>query len=358
MKTCIKCLLSTEIPGVTVEDNGLCSVCIDYDKQYGNWKSYKQEQSTKLENILDKARAKKGIYDVLVPISGGKDSTYALYICRKKFNLKCLAVTWDNGFLTDHARLNIRKACTLLGVDHLYYGLSKPLLMKLYRYFFLKTGFFCPVCMRGIGTAIFRTQRAFNIPLTIMGTSARTEEYVNSAYFIDGNYSFLENVLADSPLLKEAEVLLTPMGLFSSPPAIKLPDYMDWDYNLIYRTIANELRWTAHSPDAEHSDCEVDNIVHYIRYIKFPALVPEMLRFSKLVTCGQLDRKEAEMRVTQKKSSLKEPSNLSFFLNALDISKDEMDSILSDPMRHMKYTKQRSRVLRRLKALKKRLLPM
>jgi hypothetical protein len=34
-----------------------------------------------------------------------------------------------------------------------------------------------------------------------------------------------------------------------------------------------------------------------------------------------------------------------------------MENVLSDPNRHMKYLKERSRVVRRLKALKKRLLP-
>ncbi|NPU84685.1 MAG: hypothetical protein HPY65_09375 [Syntrophaceae bacterium] len=349
--------MKTEVPGVLVDEKGICSVCRDYDKNWGDWESKKEDKLKELEGILNRAKARNQMYDVLVPISGGKDSIYVLYLCKKRFNLKCLAVTWDNGFLTDHARVNIKNACDVLGVDHLYYGLSKPLLMKLYRHFFLNTGFLCPVCMKGIGTTIFRTQIAFNIPLAITGTSRRSEEYVNPAYFLDGSYSFLENVLENTPLLKEAEVLMQPMGLFKSPPAIKLPDYMDWDYDLIYKTITSKLGWTAHSPDAEHSDCKVDNIIHYIRYRKFPALIPEMLRFSKLVTCGQLDRQEAEKRLAEKRESLKEPSNMDFFLNALDISRDDFEGVVTDPMKHMKYRKERSRVVRRLKTLKKKFYP-
>jgi len=352
---CTRCLLSTEVPGVTIDDQGICNVCRDHDKIWGDWGERKKIQAIKLEKILDNAKKKKQIYDVLVPLSGGKDSTYVLYLCRKRYNLKCLAVTWENGFLTDHARLNISNACTKLGVDHVYYGLNKPLLMKLYRHCFLKTGFFCPVCMAGISVAILRTQLAFNIPLSIRGTSSRTEEYVNPAFFLEG-INFLENVLESSPLKKEAEVLLTPIGLFSAPPSIKLPDYIDWNYEDIFRTITDELEWSAHSPDAEHGDCEVDNIVHYIRYRKYPALIPEMLRLSKLVTCGQLDKEEAEQRIAEKKSSIKEPFNLDFFLNALDITKDKMDCVLATPKMHINYTKEHSRIGRRLRALTKRLL--
>ena len=147
------------------------------------------------------------------------------------------------------------------------------------------------------------------------------------------------------------------MGLFSSPPSLKLPDYIDWDYSEIFHTISNKLGWTAHSPDAEHGDCEVDNIVHYFRYIKYPALIPEMLRLSKLVTCGQLERAVAKRRVDEKKVSIPEPSNLEFFLETLSITKDEMVGVLADPTKHMKYTKENSPMIRRLKNLKKKFLP-
>jgi hypothetical protein len=137
-----------------------------------------------------------------------------------------------------------------------------------------------------------------------------------------------------------------------------LPDYIDWNYEQIYKIITNELGWIAHTPEAEHADCEVDNVVHYTRQRKYPALIAEMLRLSKRVTCGQLDRKEANKRVAEKKSSIKEPSNLNFFLNALNITKEEMDGILSDPTKHMKYTKENSTIVRRLRTLKKRVLSL
>jgi predicted PP-loop superfamily ATPase len=355
MKSCSRCLLSTEVPGVQIGEGGICTVCDDYDKTWGDWESQKESRGRDLEKLLEQVRRRKRDYDVVVPLSGGKDSTYVLYVCRKILNLKCLAVTFENGFLTDHARVNIGKACEILGADHIYYGLNRPLMMRLYRHVFLKTGFFCPVCMRGISTAIYRIQQAFGIPLAIKGTSRRTEEHVDRAYFLDGNISFLENVLQGTPLSAEADLLLSVTGVFSSPPAIKLPDYMDWDYDQIYSTITTELGWTAHDKRAEHSDCAVDNIVHYIRYRKFPALVPEMLRLSKLVTCGQLDRQEAEKEVARRQATFSEPSNLQYFLDALDITRDEMEEVLADPKRHFQYLRQRNRIARRLKAITRRL---
>ncbi|PXF59972.1 MAG: hypothetical protein C4B58_02130 [Deltaproteobacteria bacterium] len=124
-KECSRCLLNDRIPGVTfLGDSQVCSVCINYDQTWGNWSEKRKE----LDQIFDIARKKKRSFDVLVPLSGGKDSSYVLYLCRRVFNLKCLAVTFDNGFLSDHAKQNISNACDRLGVDHVYFRLDRGFL--------------------------------------------------------------------------------------------------------------------------------------------------------------------------------------------------------------------------------------
>ena len=214
-RACHRCLLSDEVPGVSVAEDGICSVCKDYETQWGNWEAGKDARMKELERILEAAKRKKGLYDVLVPLSGGKDSTYILYLCRKVFDLRCLAVTWDNGFLSDHARRNIRNACETLSVDHSYYGISRNLLMNLYRHSFLKTGFFCPVCLRGMGVAVERTQTGFEIPLAIKGTSRRTEEHVAREYFVDGSISFVENLFKGTEWERDVYAMLQPSGIFA-----------------------------------------------------------------------------------------------------------------------------------------------
>jgi hypothetical protein len=347
-------LLSDDVPGVSIESGGQCSVCAGYDKQWGNWDEVKRDRLIALEKLLKKAKKSSGFYDVLVPLSGGKDSTYILYLCRKQFDLKCLAVTFDNGFLSEHAKKNIRKACEALEVDHAYFALDRNLMMRLYRYSFLKTGYFCPLCLSGMGAIIPRVQKAFGIPLCIRGTSRRTEEHVSKEFFVSSN-DFVENLLMGSPLEKEAKLLLEPIGIFKSPPTIQLPDYVDWNYDEIFATITEKLGWEAPGARAEHSDCVVDNIVNWIRFQRFPALIPEMLRFSKLVTVGQMSREEAAQEVANQRGHMEEPSNLSFFLSALNITLEEFQAALADPLKHLSYLKPQNRVVRRLKAIKRRL---
>jgi len=361
--TCSRCLLSEDVPGLLVDADGICSVCREYDRKWGDWNERRAERLVALNGVLDWARGKKRPYDVLVPLSGGKDSTYVLYICRERFGLRCLAVTWDNGFLTEHARENIKNAVDLLGVDHLYYGISSQLLIRLYRHFFLETGFFCPVCMRGIRVAVERAASAFGVSLVITGTSSRTEEYIAPEFFQGGGLRFFKAVLKGCPLEREAEVLMygddwtrRMERVLTSYSEIALPDYLDWNYDEIFRIISNELGWRAPVLDAEHADCKANNIVDYFRYIKFPALVPEMLRFSKLVTAGQMTKKEALRRVAENRAAVAEPDNLDWFLDTLEVSREQLDKLVADPLRHMKYIEEPGRLWRILRTLKHWLL--
>ncbi|PXF59973.1 MAG: hypothetical protein C4B58_02135 [Deltaproteobacteria bacterium] len=211
--------------------------------------------------------------------------------------------------------------------------------------------------MRGMGVAIGSIQLSFRIPLSLSGTSRRTEEHVDQRFFLDGKLNFLENVLSEVGIDADEQFLLRPIGIFRSPPAIKLPDFLDWDYSKIYHTITTKLGWTSPEKNAEHTDCRVDPVVQYIRYRKFPDITPEVLHFSKLVTCGQMTRSEALTQIEKAKKRGGRPHELKLFFDKLGITEKEFEEVLASPMRHLKYLKKRSAVIRRIKALKQFILP-
>ncbi|MFL5732341.1 MAG: hypothetical protein ACJ78Q_03995 [Chloroflexia bacterium] len=74
----------------------------------------------RFEELLEDLRG-RGSYDVLVGWSGGKDSTYILARLLKEFNLRILAFTFDNGFVSKQAFRNMEKLSDTLGVDHIIY---------------------------------------------------------------------------------------------------------------------------------------------------------------------------------------------------------------------------------------------
>ena len=76
MKSCNKCLMPDTAETLTFDAQGVCSVCNqNKEKQEINW----TERAEALDKLLNKYKSKKEKYDCIVPFSGGKDSTFALW---------------------------------------------------------------------------------------------------------------------------------------------------------------------------------------------------------------------------------------------------------------------------------------
>ena len=119
LKLCTRCVLPETFPGIKFDDNGVCSYC---HRAMIEEKLVAQRGAARarFEQLLEELRG-KGSYDVLVGWSGGKDSTYILARLLKEFNLRILAFTFDNGFVSKQAFRNMEKLSDILGVDHIIY---------------------------------------------------------------------------------------------------------------------------------------------------------------------------------------------------------------------------------------------
>lgn len=105
---CRKCILPANFPYLSFDEFNVCELCQREEMfpQYG---------TKKLLSDLD---SKEGS-SFLIPISGGRDSCYALHYVVKELNLKAVAFTYDWGFVTDIARRNISRMCGELDVEHI-----------------------------------------------------------------------------------------------------------------------------------------------------------------------------------------------------------------------------------------------
>ena len=165
---CRSCVLPASLPSLSLGEDGTCGGCAGYRsrKERDAGRPRKKEE---FEALVERARKLDRTYDCLIPLSGGKDSTYALYLCEKVYKLKCLCVTFDNGYLAPGALANIQAALAATRADHIMYQVSRAVMLDLYKLFLRKTGAFCPPCLRGIGLAASLAER-FRIPLTVAGT--------------------------------------------------------------------------------------------------------------------------------------------------------------------------------------------
>jgi len=88
---------------INFNKKNICSACtISIEKKKINWKARENE----LIELCNKYRKTNGEYDCIVPGSGGKDSMYASYILKYKYNMNPLTVTWAPHIYTDWGKKN------------------------------------------------------------------------------------------------------------------------------------------------------------------------------------------------------------------------------------------------------------
>lgn len=367
LKRCVRCILPESLPSVELDEHGVCSHCRAYHAMFGGWEEVRDQKRSGLEELFRQAKDLKRPYDCLVPLSGGKDSTYALYVCSKVYGLRCLCVTFDNGFLTEHARTNIENALAAADADHLFYRINREGLLRLYRLFLTKSGDFCSVCMRGINVSIRAAARAFNVPLVISG-AARKISYLSMAPELKQSGSdpfFVQNVLAGESLASEARFLLGStsrfrrlvigglnrmgllltasqisravkrkafrvMGVPEPPVGIRLFDHLDVTPARMYEALETEMGWSSPPDELEHMDCALHELPLYIHTRKFPELSMHTLYRSSQIRQGFLTREEALRAEHEELTSLRPPDILATFLAEIEMTQDEFESSVQD----------------------------
>ena len=73
-----------------------------------------------LTELLSNIHSDK-IYDIIIPASGGKDSTYQAYILKKIHGAKCLSVTWAPHIYTIPGFKNLQNMIHSIGIDNIMF---------------------------------------------------------------------------------------------------------------------------------------------------------------------------------------------------------------------------------------------
>jgi glucosamine--fructose-6-phosphate aminotransferase (isomerizing) len=117
LQRCSKCILPSTMPFIKFDGKGVCNYCNNYEN-----KNIVKYDPTKTDYIFDKYRKTNKQADCIVPLSGGRDSCFALHLAKTKFNLNPIAYTYDWGLVTDLARRNISRMCSRLNVENIIFA--------------------------------------------------------------------------------------------------------------------------------------------------------------------------------------------------------------------------------------------
>ena len=123
-KFCKTCIISNQRPRIKFNKDGICNACLNTEyKQKINW----SERKIELKDLLSKYRKKNGKFDVIVPSSGGKDSSIVAHKLKYEHNMNPLTVTWAPHIYTDIGYKNFQSLihsgltnilCTPNGIVH------------------------------------------------------------------------------------------------------------------------------------------------------------------------------------------------------------------------------------------------
>lgn len=168
---CKRCVMPDTKPDLLIDGEGICSACRSYEnRQAIDWHSRHAE----LLQLLEKYRRKDGSnWDCLVPVSGGKDSTYQV-VRMLQLGLNPLCVTSSTCDLSKLGRKNIENL-KRLGVDCLEVSPNPLVRAKLNRIGLLQVGDISWPEHVGIFTIPVRAAVQFKIPLIVWGENSQNE---------------------------------------------------------------------------------------------------------------------------------------------------------------------------------------
>ncbi|MCK5065709.1 MAG: hypothetical protein KAQ97_10520 [Candidatus Fermentibacteraceae bacterium] len=290
IRRCTKCILPGNYPDVDFDSRGVCRVCREFDLRFRNidWRS----REKKLERMLDRYRGKgRSKYDCLVPYSGGKDSTYSLWLLKTKYGMNPLAFNIDNGFADKGAQLFIKKCTDRLGIDLYTYSPSKEFLNRVYAHAMSKAGEFCTACVVLIPTAIFRTADIHGIRLIAGGFSEMTEapppEYANM------DRVRFWNIMKSGFSRKELEwdFFFPSWKRMFRIKYFNLPDYIKWELPEIYAILGKELGFEKKISDIRY-DCLATSHSNFL-FRRIAGFSKMEFLYANMVRAGYLNRQEA-----------------------------------------------------------------
>ncbi len=165
---CVRCGLGVDVPGVDLDTDGLCNACRTFDAVAPQTEEWFRTEAD-LDARLAVARERRtGDIDCLHLLSGGKDSTYALYqLVERGWNVH--ALTLDNGFISEGAKENVRRSVADLGITHEF--ATADAMNEIFRDSLDRYSNVCQGCYKTIYTIAVARARELGIPVIVTGLS-------------------------------------------------------------------------------------------------------------------------------------------------------------------------------------------
>lgn len=347
MKYCKHCVMPDTRPGITFNEEGVCSACQHYEQRSEiNWDNRLKE----LEKICDKYRGINGNEpDCAIAVSGGKDSHFQVHFMKEIMHMNPILFSVEDNFpMTKAGMHNIKNiseefGCTLIAL--------KPNIKsqkKLMRYMFEKYGKPTWFIDRLIYTYPLTMALKFNTPLLVYGENISFEYGGVDAEETYSAKNQLKNGVASdmdpAELIKNADVSAEDLFMIEGPTQEQIdkldPIYLS--YFVPWNSVSNyefAKQRGFHDLTGEW-DCvqsivnfdQVDSRAYLLHpWLKYPKFGHQMATdyASRLIRYGIITRDEGKELVKQRDHRL-DPLVIRDFCDFCGYSESEFWQILDN----------------------------
>jgi len=174
IRYCNNCLYPETKPDLTFNEKGVCSACIAAEQKHEgiDWKQREKD----FHEIISHFKIPEGKtgYDCLIPVSGGKDSTYQAYFMKEVCGLNPLCVCFETTAVTELGQRNLDNLSDM-GIDVIHFKKNHVAYKKMVVESFKRVGDEMWPNHIGIFTIPVLVAVKFNIPLIIWGENPQQE---------------------------------------------------------------------------------------------------------------------------------------------------------------------------------------
>ena len=340
---CTRCCMPQSTEGIAFDELGVCQACQSAEhKMRIDWAARERD----LRGILDRYRNPDGDYDCIIPISGGKDSTFQLHVLTQVYGLRPLAVTFSHNWFSEVGRYNLENAIERFGVDHVMFTPSRSLVNRLARKSLVKIGDSCWHCHAGVGAFPLQVAVRWRIPLLIWGESIAEASgratHREPVLKFDRDYftSVSAKVYPDAMVgdgIEERELAgfhlpsweqLEEVGVVG----IHLGDYLFWDDERQMEFVRDTYGWREGRVEGTYKgyksvECRMAGVHDYTKFLK-RGFGRGTDHASADVRAGLMTREEAFELAKHHDSE--RPDALDYYLEITGYSEDEFNAIMRE----------------------------
>ncbi|MBA7506234.1 hypothetical protein ES706_04915 [subsurface metagenome] len=372
IERCASCALPKHSKVVRFCGDSECLLCAHSKKQPPQTTGSTSESKPELEDVIDNIR-RRGThreYDCLVGLSGGRDSSYLIYLLAKKYGLRCLSAYYRTPFTPNVTHQNVARISKRLRIEVVPIDISRDFHLSFAKKFFAIwrerplpeiANLMCAPC-KFVNGKVFEIARAHKVPTVVWGGNPYEDVQFLPSFQeetadlgLTGDSSLSRQVRRLLRILRRGIPVLIkcPSVLWYLPTCIKAslliginspylkfkhPDihrleyfqYTDWDEKECEKTIQKELGWELPPGciSSWRSDCTLSDLKNYM-FKQMTGVTYVEAMWSNLIRSGKMDREEAIEKLSC--HSGLSWDNIRKTLKTMDLPESVIDEIKEKP---------------------------